>query len=309
MSINQIIYSTSTAHSLVRPSTGYVITGERVDSHGDVADLWARGGIDTLQDAAEYLGEWLDSPPVPDGPGRWRVEGSQALADAGYFWAYWIYDLALGFPVWLDRVLRGVPFYRERIPEALRAGKEVVGTETKDPWQLFDLVLSESPLWFPYRSYSTDRQAWGYYPNGYALDNDPDIPEPTTTPDLILVETSGHSTRGQWRRREVKLDRVTMIRQQLADLRGELATIAGEPLVTGTARDGRLADTPAGGCYVIETWDHEVDPLGDRDLWFASVESARAYLLLRAAEVGRVPDHDGWRVAFGDWSLVIQRCD
>lgn len=90
------------------------------------------------------------------------------------------------------------------------------------------------------------------------------------------------------------------IRSEIANLKGELAALAGEGLEVWNGLDGGVADTPEGGATLTVEW-----AISDRSYmaWYPTTEAAKAALLKVAADNHCVPSDDGFYV-----DLTAQGC-
>lgn len=90
------------------------------------------------------------------------------------------------------------------------------------------------------------------------------------------------------------------IRSEIANLKGELAALAGEGLEVWNGLDGGVADTPEGGATLTVEW-----AISDRSYtaWYPTTEAAKAALLKVAADNHCVPSDDGFYVG-----LTAQGC-
>lgn len=84
---------------------------------------------------------------------------------------------------------------------------------------------------------------------------------------------------------------VESIRAEIARLEGELASIRGEPLSIRSRGGDR--DAPPGGALLEVSWATEDHSYVE---WYATMEAAKAALLMLSRREGRAPEVDGLSV-------------
>lgn len=86
---------------------------------------------------------------------------------------------------------------------------------------------------------------------------------------------------------------VEEIRAEIANLKGELASLSGTGLEIWNGRDGGVNECPDGGAVLSEVWALDEH---SKDIWYPTAEAAKAALALLAEEHHSAVDGSGFNL-------------